>query len=71
MSCDNNKTDLESRASEPKSVSGDQGNWTNHGLKDQIELDRYLKSRDAAKSKKSILNGIYGARYIPPSANGN
>lgn len=64
------KPTLEDKAAEPKSVSGDQGNWVNHSLAEQIELDRYLASKEANKSKKRILNGIYGARYSPPSARG-
>ena len=33
MDCEPKKTKLEEMAEQPKSVTGDQGAWTNHSLK--------------------------------------
>lgn len=65
MDCDKKQT-LAEKANEPRSVSGDQGTWVNHSLREQIELDRY----EASKKAKSRLRSIYGNRYVPPSARG-
>ena len=46
----------------PKRASGDAGSVEQHGLKDQIEADRYLNSKDAVK-KKGL--GIKITRAIP------
>lgn len=35
----------------PRKASGDQGAVEMHSLKDQVEADRYLASKAAAKSK--------------------
>ena len=40
----------------PKKVTGDAGSVEQHSLKDQLELDRYLASKDATK------NGV-GVRF--------
>lgn len=71
MSCEPDKTnDLSDLASQPKSVTGDQGSVTNHDLTQQIELDKYLSARNAVCSKRRLFNSIFGARYQPPSARG-
>ncbi len=66
MDCEPKKTKLEEMAEQPKSVTGDQGAWVNHSLKEQIELDRY----EASKKVKGFPT-IYKGRFQPPSARGN
>tara|TARA_R110002095_G_scaffold122_2_gene1313 strand:+ start:352 stop:516 length:165 start_codon:yes stop_codon:yes gene_type:complete len=53
-------------AEQPKSVAGDQGQWTNHSLAEQIELDRYESSK-----KVKGYPSFYKGRFQPPSARGN
>jgi len=53
---------MEELAKQPKAVSGDQGSWTNHSLKDQIELDRYNKA------KNGNWRSIYAGKFSPPDA---
>lgn len=60
-------TDVSALASQPKAVTGDQGSYTNHGLAEQIALDRYLNSKDAGRA---VARTIYAGRYYPPSARG-
>ena len=71
MGCEKDECRLSEQATAPKSVSGDQGTVVNHGLKDQIELDRYLASKCATKSKRRLFNSLMGGRYLPPSARGS
>lgn len=59
-------TDLKDKASEPKRVSVDGTTAEQHSLAEQIELDRYLESKKAARSKKP---GIRTAKLIPPGTN--
>ena len=54
--------DFRQNAQGPKRASGDAGSVEQHGLKDQIEADRYLNSKDAVK-KKGL--GIKITRAIP------
>jgi hypothetical protein len=54
--------DIRQNAQGPKRASGDAGSVEQHGLKDQIEADRYLNSKDAVK-KKGL--GIKITRAIP------
>jgi len=53
---------IRENAQGPKRASGDAGSVEQHDLKDQIEADRYLNSKEAAK-KKGI--GIKITRAIP------
>ena len=55
---------IEQAAQEPKSVTSDGTTVTAHSLKDQIEADRYIESKNAAKKKL----GIRLTRAIPPGA---
>jgi hypothetical protein len=54
--------DIRQNAQGPKRASGDAGSVEQHDLKDQIEADRYLNSKDAVK--KNGL-GIKITRAIP------
>jgi len=46
-----------------KRARGDSGEMEQHSLKDQIEADRYLNSKEAAKSKGL---GIRISKLVPP-----
>ena len=59
--------DIRQNAQGPKRASGDAGSVEQHGLKDQIEADRYLNSKDAVK-KKGL--GIKITRAIPHGTTG-
>ena len=61
-----NLTDtIHENAQGPVEVSGDSGSMKQHPLKDQVEVDRYLSSRDASRSRKRGLNL---AKLSPPGA---
>jgi len=47
----------------PASVSGDAGSVQQHNLSEQIEVDRYLASKKAAKSK---YRGLRFNKLVPP-----
>ena len=59
--------DIRQNAQGPKRASGDAGSVEQHGLKDQIEADRYLNSKDAVKRKGL---GIKITRAIPHGTTG-
>ena len=54
---------IKDNAAGPKRAKGDSGEVEQHDLKDQIEADRYLNSKAAAK-KKGL--GIKMAKAVPP-----
>lgn len=54
---------LKEHAKRPAKVAGDAGSVEQHPLRDQIELDRYLNSKNAAKRKGL---GIRITKIIPP-----
>jgi hypothetical protein len=56
---------IEENANGPAEVSGDSGAMKQHPLKDQIEADRYLKSRQAAQSSGL---GVRVSKLVPPGA---
>ena len=56
---------IEENAQGPAEVAGDSGSMKQHPLKDQIEADRYLKSRQA--SRTSGL-GVRVSKLVPPGA---
>lgn len=58
---------IKENASGPKRAQGDSGSVELHNLKDQLEVDRYLNSKAAAK-KKGL--GIRMTRAIPPGTTG-
>ena len=56
---------IEENAQGPAEVSGDSGSMKQHSLKDQIEADRYLNSKQA--SRASGL-GVRVSKLVPPGA---
>lgn len=54
---------IKDNAAGPRRAKGDSGEVEQHDLKDQIEADRYLKSKAATK-KKGL--GIKMAKAVPP-----
>jgi len=56
---------IKSNAEGPASAEVDGQKVTQHSLKDQIEADKYLAAKEAAKSKKL---GIRLVKIIPPGA---
>ena len=54
---------IKDNAAGPKRAKGDSGEVEQHDLKEQIEADRYLNSKAAAK-KKGL--GIRMAKAVPP-----
>ena len=61
--------DLEDKIREnaqgPAKASGDAGSVVQHSMRDQIEADRYLASKQAAKSKS---RGLRFTKLVPPGA---
>jgi hypothetical protein len=55
---------MKANAQGPKRAQGDAGSVEQHDLKDQIEADRYLNSKEAAK--KGL--GVKMTKVIPPGA---
>ncbi len=58
------KETIRENAQGPKRAKGDSGEMEQHDLKDQIEADRYLSSKEAAK--KGL--GVRRTRVAPPGA---
>lgn len=56
---------IEQNAKGPAKAAGDAGSVEQHPLPDQIEADRYLASKDAAKSKQ---RGLRFNKLVPPGA---
>ena len=56
---------IRDNAQGPAKASGDSGSMEQHKLADQIEADRYLNSKDAAKSK---TRGLRFTKLVPPGA---
>ncbi len=56
---------IRENAKGPAKASGDAGSVEQHSLKDQIEADRYLASKEAAKSKR---RGLIFNKLVPPGA---
>lgn len=56
---------IRDNAQGPAKASGDSGSMEQHKLTDQIEADRYLASKAAAKSKR---RGLTLNKFIPPGA---
>lgn len=54
---------IRENAEGPSKASGDAGSVEQHSLKDQIEVDRYLASKKAAKRKGL---GVKVSRIVPP-----
>ncbi len=58
------KDTIRENAQGPKRAKGDSGEMEQHDLKDQIEADRYLSSKEAAK--KGL--GVRRTKVSPPGA---
>ena len=56
---------LRDNAAGPAKAAGDSGSVEQHPLKDQIEADRYLASKNAAR-KPGL--GIKFAKIVPPGS---
>lgn len=55
---------IRDNAAGPKKAEGDSGSVEQHSLTDQIEADRYLASKEAAKTGL----GIRMTKVVPPGA---
>ena len=62
---DDLKDTIRENAEGPAKAAGDAGSVEQHKLADQIAADRYLCSKEAAKSKK---RGLKFNKLIPPGA---
>ena len=56
---------IRENAAGPKRAAGDSGSVEQHSLTEQIEVDRYLASKEAARSKGL---GIRMTKLVPPGA---
>jgi hypothetical protein len=56
---------IKKNAEGPAKAAGDSGSVEQHKLTEQIEADRYINSKKAAKGKKA---GIKFAKLVPPGA---
>lgn len=56
--------EIEENAKGPLKVTGDSGSTEQHPLPDQIAADKYLRSKQAAKSGL----GIRHVKIVPPGA---
>lgn len=56
---------IRENAQGPAKAAGDSGSMEQHKLPDQIAADRYLASKQAAKSKR---RGLVLNQFIPPGA---
>ena len=55
---------IRDNASSPRRARGDSGEVEQHNLKDQIEADRYLNSKQAVKNGL----GLRKSKLVPPGA---
>jgi len=55
---------IKENAQGPKRAQGDAGSVEQHALADQIQADRYLASKEAAKQKL----GVRMTKVVPPGA---
>ena len=56
---------IRQNAQGPAKAAGDAGSVEQHKLSEQIEADKYLASKDAAKSKR---RGLGFNKLVPPGA---
>ncbi len=56
---------IQENALQPAKATGDSGSVEQHPLPDQIAVDRYLASKQAARSKRL---GLRLTKVIPPGA---
>jgi len=57
------ETTIRDNAQGPAKASGDSGSVEQHKLAEQIEADRYLSSKEAARSNR---RGLVFNKLIPP-----
>lgn len=62
---DDLKPAIRENAEGPAKASGDSGSMEQHKLPDQIAADRYLCTKEAAKSK---TRGLRFNKLVPPGA---
>ena len=62
---DNLDDQIGQNAAGPAKASGDAGSVEQHKLSEQIEADRYLAGKEAAKSKR---RGLRFNKLVPPAA---
>ena len=62
---ENLDTQIRDNAAGPKKASGDTGSIEQHPLADQIAADRYLASKQAARSRGL---GIRMSKLVPPGS---
>ena len=62
---DDLKDAIRESAKAPAKASGDAGSVEQHNLKDQIEADKYLASKQATKTKN---RGLQFNKIVPPGA---
>lgn len=58
-------TTIRESAQAPAKVASDAGSVEQHKLSEQIEADRYLAAKEAAKSKR---RGLRFNKLVPPGA---
>lgn len=56
---------IRENAEGPKRAQGDSGSVEQHSLKDQIEADRYLTSKQAVQDPK---RGLRFTKLVPPGS---
>lgn len=56
---------IRENAQQPSKASGDSGSVEQHSLPDQVEVDRYLASKQAMRSKRL---GLRFTKIVPPGA---
>lgn len=59
------ETTIRENAEGPAKAAGDSGSMEQHKLPDQIAADKYLASKEAAKSKS---RGLRFNKFVPPGA---
>jgi hypothetical protein len=57
---------IRQNAQGPAKAASDAGSVEQHPLPDQIEADRYLASKEAARDKK---RGLRFNKFVPPGVN--
>jgi hypothetical protein len=62
---DDLKDTIRENAEGPAKAAGDAGSMEQHKLPDQIAADKYLASKEAAKSKR---RGLVFNKLVPPGA---
>lgn len=62
---DDLKDKIRENAEGPAKAAGDAGSVEQHKLTDQIEADKYLASKEAAKSKS---RGLRFNKLVPPGS---